>query len=148
MSLKSAQKKRNLKNEKRISELEKQNSKLKGEMELCSSRIEVMEDRHPKFVKQNDQWRRPLAWSMGNRHGNEATDEIKLPCRFFKGRPDTTAYARPVARAWKASFTEKHASSAAGGVEHKLELSSAVEEKVREYVSRNYDKLIELMNNR
>jgi len=135
--LKSVQEANMLKCERRISELEKQNRELKSELALCSSRIEVMADRRPKFVKQYDRLRKPLTRSMGSRQENEANDETNLSRSFsgtmrpnssLKGRsftasrPHAVAYARPIARAATSSLAEKPVKSTSRGIERMHEV--------------------------
>lgn len=157
--LKVSQEAIHLKYGKRINELDKNNRNLKKELALCSSRIEFMADRHPKFVKQHDRLRRTWAKSVDWRE-NEITSETKLSNRSSKNirvspsnkkksyssnRQHTSAYARPVARAAMSSLPEKPVPSTSRGENHVRWLSKSDTTDLRVDVCGNYDKLMELM---
>jgi len=161
--LKSTQESNMLKCEKRVNELEKQNRELLSELALCSSRIEVIADRRPKFVKQHDWNRRPLARSLGTRQEKEASDESNPLHRSprtmradstFKdklstaSRPHAVAYARPVARASTSYFAEKPIPSTSEGIKRLDEVSRSDPIGLGVRVSGNYEKLISLLKER
>lgn len=159
--LKSTQEAIKLNYDKRISELEKHNRELSMELGLCSSRIELIAEKHPMFLKQQDRLRRPLAKSAGSRQFSETLDETKHSQVFSRNirvnpslkyksftltRPHTSAYARPVARA-ATSVEKKPVLNTSGGKVPIRELSKP-DIGLRVQVSGNYDKLMELMKDR